>query len=69
MFVEPLDFEFKYKTIKSLDIIYKKEVQYGNKILSKAKIEGNTTTHMIINSSTGEDLCNIRRKLDFGSRF
>lgn len=58
---EPLDFEFRStKRLKSLDIIYKKEVQYGNKILSKAKIEGNTTTHMIINSSTGEDLCNIK---------
>ena len=58
---EPLDFTFRsQKRLKTLDIVYKKEIQYGNKILSLIEIQGNTTIHNLKNAQTGEDLCQIK---------
>ncbi|MCI1273685.1 MAG: thioesterase [Clostridiaceae bacterium] len=58
---EPLDFTFRsQKKLKTLDIVYKKEIQYGNKILSLVEIQGNTTIHNLKNAQTGEDLCQIK---------
>ena len=55
---EPLDFEFRkqYK-LKTLDMVFKKELKYGSKVLSQIEINGNTTTHAVKNNDTGEELC------------
>lgn len=60
---ELLDFDFrKTKELKMLDILFKKEITYGNKILSCAEIEDNTTNHILKDAATGEDLCLICAK-------
>lgn len=57
---EPLDFNFRSsKKLKTLDMVFKKEVTYGCKVLSQVQISGNTTTHVLKNAETGEDLCHI----------
>lgn len=61
---EPLSFEFKseYKP-KTIDLIYKKEAKYGEKLISHVQfLENNTTLHALKNSETGEDLCLIKCK-------
>ena len=35
--------------------MFKKEITYGHKVLSKVAINGNTTTHTIVNAETGEE--------------
>lgn len=58
---EPLGFDFRsHKRLKTLDIFYKKEIQYGNKVLSLIEIKGNTTIHHLKNIQTDEDLCQIK---------
>ena len=58
---EPLPIEFKANhKIKSLDMVFKKEIKYGEKLVSKTQIlENNTTIHELYNKDTKEDLCNI----------
>ena len=57
---EPLDFEFrKSKKLKTLDLMFKKEIKYGSKVLSQVAISGDTTTHVLKNAETGEELCLI----------
>ncbi len=58
---EPLSFDFRStKRLKTLDIAYKKEVKYGDEILSQIQIVNNTTIHNIKNLTTGEDLCSMK---------
>lgn len=58
---EALPFEFKAQhKLKTLDIVYKKEIQFGHKIISQAQIEETTSTHVVKNETTGEDLCIIK---------
>ena len=54
---EPLSFEFKNShTIKNIDMIYKKEAKYGEKLVSQIEfINDNISTHKLLNSA-GEDL-------------
>ena len=60
---ESLDFDFRgRKKLKSLDIVFKKEIKFGNKILSQAEISGDITNHVLKNAETGEDLCLISAK-------
>lgn len=60
---EPLDFDFRStKKLKSLDIVFKKEIKYGNKILSQIEISDDRTNHVLKNAETGEDLCMISAK-------
>lgn len=57
---ETLDFDYRNsKKLKSLDIVFKKEIKYGEKVLSQAEIENNRTVHVIKNAKTGEELCLI----------
>ncbi len=57
---EPLSFDFrKEKKLKTLDMVFKKEIQYGEKVLSQVEISGCKTNHVLKNASTGEDLCQI----------
>ena len=57
---EPLDFDFrmKYKP-KNLDIVFKKEIAYGSKVLVQAEINENKTCCAVKNYDTGDDLCLI----------
>lgn len=57
--LEPLDIEFRSKYYpKIIDIAFKKEIKYGNKILSQVEIVDNLRTlHLLKNVQTGEDLC------------
>ena len=57
---EALDFDFrKQHILKTLDMVFKKEITYGSKVLVKTKAEGNTTTFVLQNSETNDDLCHI----------
>ena len=57
---EPLDFEFrKTKKLKILDMMFKKEVKYGSKILSQIEINDDITIHSVKNADTGEELCTV----------
>lgn len=57
---EPLDFEFrKAKKLKTLDMVFKKEITYGYKVLSQIEIKDNQTIHILKCVQTGEDLCLI----------
>lgn len=57
---EPLDFDFRSrKKLKTLDIVFKKEIKYGYKILSQIDVTENKTNHVLKCVETGEDLCLI----------
>lgn len=62
--LEPLSFEFKSTHhLRVLDMIFKKEIKYGHKVLSQVKKENdNNTLHILKNADTGEDLCLISAK-------
>ena len=56
--IEPLDFEFRRShKLKTVDMMFKKEITYGNKVLSEVAINGNSTIHAVKNAETGEELC------------
>lgn len=56
--LEVLDFDFrKTKKLKALDIVFKKEIKYGAKVISQAQIENNITSHVLKNTETNEELC------------
>jgi medium-chain acyl-[acyl-carrier-protein] hydrolase len=59
---EPLSFEFKSEhKPKIIDMVYKKEIKYGEKLLSQVQfIDNKTTLHYLKNSETGDDLCLIK---------
>lgn len=60
---EPLDFDFrKSKRLKTLDMVFKKEITYGSKVLSKVSVIGDETVHLLKNAETDEDLCMICAK-------
>ena len=55
---EPLDFEFrKANKLKVLDMVFKKEIKYGAKVLSQIEVDDKKTTHILKNAETGEELC------------
>lgn len=60
--LEPLPYEFKKEhKLKNVDIVYKKEIKYGEKLISKIQVlENNTTIHSLKNSKTNEDICLIK---------
>ena len=57
---EPLDFDFRRThKLKTLDMMFKKEITYGSGVNVKVKIDNNITIHELKNAETGEDLCLI----------
>ncbi len=57
---EPLDFDFRRKNkLKTIDMLFKKEITYGSKVLSCVHVDGNVTTHVLKNAQTGEELCHV----------
>lgn len=58
---ETLNYEFrKSKQLKTLDMLFKKEIKFGNKIYSQTEITGNKTLHVLKNNKTGEELCLVQ---------
>ncbi len=56
--VLPIEFKCKYK-IKNLDIIFKKEARYGEKIISEASFKSDLVTNHQLKNSQGEVLCRL----------
>lgn len=54
----PKDFRSNHK-LKTLDIVYKKEIQYGNVVLSEVQLDENLVKIVVKNKTTDEDLCLI----------
>jgi medium-chain acyl-[acyl-carrier-protein] hydrolase len=55
--IEPLDFEFRRShKLKTVDMMFKKEIAYGHKVISEVAINGNNTIHAVKNAETGEEL-------------
>lgn len=57
----PQEHRLAYK-LKTLDMVYKKEVKFGYNVVSKMKYdkETNTTYHVLVNKETQEDLCLVK---------
>lgn len=53
------DFRGEYK-LKNVDIVYKKEIAFGNNVISQTQIRGKSSLHVLKNATTGEDLCLIQ---------
>lgn len=61
--LEPLPFSFKTnKKLKTLDVIFKKELKFGSKVLVQVGFSENQTTHLLKCLETGEDLCTVCAK-------
>lgn len=61
--LEALDYEWRQNhTIKSIDVYFKHDVEYGEPILSQVCIdeENTVTEHLIKNANTDENLCLLR---------
>lgn len=62
---EALPYEFKAEhRIKTLDIVYKKEIAYGHKIISQLSldVENKISTHILKNATNDEELCLVQVK-------
>ena len=57
--LETLTFEERLRKIKTLDANYKKEITYGEKVISQVEIRENQTNHVLKNAKTDDILCNI----------
>jgi len=56
----PIDFQKEHK-LKNIDMMFKKEIKCGEKIISKVqRMEENLTIHSVQNMETGDDLCILR---------
>lgn len=60
--LEPLPAEFqKRHTLKSIDMMFKKEIKYGEKMISKVQIiDDNNTLHTVQDFQTQNDLCILK---------
>ncbi len=60
--LEPLSLDFKNQhKLKVIDIVFKKEIKYGEKLISQMQfIEDKVTLHNLKNAQTNEDLCILR---------
>lgn len=54
----PLEFRKNNKP-KTLDMVYKKDITYGQSVVSKLIIENERTHHLLVNKETDEQLCII----------
>ncbi len=56
--IEPLDFEYRrLHKLKTIDMVFKKEISYGSKVLSQLSVNNKNTIHALKNAETGEELC------------
>lgn len=54
----PKDFRNNHK-LKTLEMVFKKEIQYGNRVLSEVQLDANIAKILVKNKTTDEDLCLI----------
>ena len=60
---EPLSFEFKNShKIKTIDMIYKKEAKFGEKLVSQVEFKDENTTIHRLQNLAGEDLFQLECK-------
>lgn len=59
----PKSFRDEYKP-KIIDMVYKKEIQYGGKVLSEVEMNANTVLIAVKNKDTDEELCLIRAEFE-----
>ena len=52
----PKDFRLKHK-LKNIDMMFKKEIKIGEKLISDVQIKNNKTIHKLIHSENGNELC------------
>lgn len=58
---EPLEFDFRRThRLKTIDMVFKKEIKYGSKVLALTSISDNITTHVLKNAETGDELCLVQ---------
>lgn len=60
---EVLPYEFKSNhKLKQLEMVYKKEIQFGHNVISQAQFdeEGKVSTHILKNQTTNEELCLVK---------
>lgn len=57
----PYDFKSKHK-LKTLDMVYKKEIKYGHNIISQVQFDESTLTsiHVLKNQTNNDELCLIK---------
>lgn len=59
----PKDFRDKYKP-KTIDMVYKKEIQYGNTVLSEVQIDENVALISVKNKDNNEELYVVRAEFE-----
>lgn len=58
---ESLPYEFrKNKTLKTIDMLFKKEIKYGSSICAQIQIIDNKTIHLLKNNETNDELCLVQ---------
>lgn len=60
---EPLPYKFRSTCkLKTLDVVYKKEISYGNNVVSQVQIDekNKTSKHVLKNEKTDEELCFVQ---------
>lgn len=58
---ETLDFEYRNsRKLKTLDMLFKKEIKYGSNVISQVEINDNVTNHVLKNANTAEELCTVQ---------
>ena len=56
-----MNYDFrKSKKLRTLDILFKKEIKYGHKICAQVEEHPDKTVHLLKNYDTGEELCQIQ---------
>ncbi|MBQ9246792.1 hypothetical protein IJ182_11070 [bacterium] len=60
--LEPLSFDFRINhRLKTIDMVYKKEIKFGEKLISQVQfLDEITTIHTLKHSITNEDLCMLK---------
>jgi len=59
--LEPLDKDFRLNhKLKNIDMMFKKEIKLGEKLVSALEINGNTTLHSLKNKDTNDEICILK---------
>lgn len=59
--LETLDYDFRnLKRLKTLDVLFKKEVKYGSNVVIQTQIDKNETLHILKDAITQEELCMMK---------
>ena len=54
----PVELRKNYKP-KTIDMIYKKDIAYGDSVVSRVRVDNEKTSHLLINEQTNDQLCLI----------